>query len=30
MGDIRGFLKVGRELPTRRSVPVRLRDWNEV
>jgi len=30
MGDIRGFLKVGRELPTRRPVPVRLRDWNEV
>lgn len=30
MGDIRGFLKHGRELPTRRPVPVRLRDWNEV
>ncbi len=30
MGDARGFLKHGRELPTRRPVPVRLRDWNEV
>ena len=30
MGDINGFLKYGRELPTRRPVPVRLRDWKEV
>ena len=30
MGDIRGFLKFDRQLPTRRSVPVRLRDWKEV
>ncbi|HEX7132076.1 MAG TPA: glutamate synthase subunit beta, partial [Iamia sp.] len=30
MGDIQGFLKHGRELPTRRPVPVRLRDWKEV
>lgn len=30
MGDIRGFLKHGRRTPTRRSVPVRLRDWKEV
>ena len=30
MGDVRGFLKHGRELPTRRPVPVRLRDWREV
>ena len=30
MGDIRGFLNHGRQLPTRRPVPVRLRDWNEV
>jgi len=30
MGDVRGFLKHTRELPERRSVPVRLRDWNEV
>ena len=30
MGDIRGFIKHGRELPVRRAVPVRLRDWNEV
>ncbi|MDQ1361190.1 MAG: glutamate synthase small chain [Acidimicrobiaceae bacterium] len=30
MGDIRGFLKFGRELPPRRPVPVRLRDWKEV
>ncbi|HMX09026.1 MAG TPA: glutamate synthase subunit beta, partial [Microthrixaceae bacterium] len=30
MGDIKGFLKHGRELPPRRPVPVRLRDWNEV
>jgi glutamate synthase (NADPH/NADH) small chain len=30
MGDARGFLKHDRQLPDRRSVPVRLRDWNEV
>jgi glutamate synthase (NADPH) small chain len=30
MGDVTGFLKYGRELPVRRPVPVRLRDWKEV
>ena len=30
MGDIRGFIKHGRELPVRRAVPVRLKDWDEV
>jgi len=30
MGDVRGFLKHGRELPSRRPVPVRIRDWKEV
>ena len=30
MGDINGFLKYPRELPVRRPVPVRLRDWKEV
>jgi len=30
MGDITGFLKHGRELPARRPVPVRLKDWKEV
>ena len=30
MADPRGFLKYGRELPTRRPVELRLRDWNEV
>ena len=30
MGDATGFLKFDRENPTRRSVPVRLRDWKEV
>ena len=30
MGDVKGFLKHGRELPTRRPVPVRLLDWKEV
>ncbi|HKY15569.1 MAG TPA: glutamate synthase subunit beta [Microthrixaceae bacterium] len=30
MGDTTGFLKHGRELPSRRAVPVRLRDWKEV
>lgn len=30
MADPRGFLKHGRELPTRRPVDVRLGDWKEV
>ena len=30
MGETTGFLKWERELPKRRSVPVRLRDWKEV
>ncbi len=30
MGDVTGFLKHGRELPRRRPVPVRLKDWKEV
>jgi glutamate synthase (NADPH) small chain len=30
VGDIKGFLKHDRETPTRRPVPVRLRDWKEV
>jgi glutamate synthase (NADPH/NADH) small chain len=30
MGDPKGFLTHGRELPKRRPVPVRLRDWKEV
>ena len=30
MGDATGFMKHERELPRRRPVPVRLRDWNEV
>jgi glutamate synthase (NADPH/NADH) small chain len=30
MGEVRGFLIWERELPARRPVPVRLRDWNEV
>ncbi|MCU1354074.1 MAG: gltD 2 [Acidimicrobiales bacterium] len=30
MGDIQGFMKHGRDLPSRRSVPVRLKDWKEV
>jgi glutamate synthase (NADPH/NADH) small chain len=30
MGKTTGFLEAGRELPPRRSVPVRLRDWKEV
>lgn len=30
MGDFQGFLKHGREVPTRRPVPVRLKDWREV
>ena len=30
MGDIQGFLKHGRELPSRRPVPVRIKDWKEV
>ena len=30
MGDSTGFMKHERELPSRREVPVRLRDWKEV
>ncbi|MEK7422731.1 MAG: glutamate synthase subunit beta [Actinomycetota bacterium] len=30
MGEATGFLKWDRETPTRRAVPVRLRDWKEV
>jgi glutamate synthase (NADPH/NADH) small chain len=30
MGETTGFLRWERETPTRRPVPVRLRDWNEV
>jgi glutamate synthase (NADPH/NADH) small chain len=30
MGDATGFMKHLRETPTRRPVPVRLRDWKEV
>jgi glutamate synthase (NADPH) small chain len=30
MADPRGFLHHSRQTPTRRPVPVRLRDWNEV
>jgi glutamate synthase (NADPH/NADH) small chain len=30
VGEVTGFLKWGRELPSRREVPVRLRDWKEV
>jgi glutamate synthase (NADPH/NADH) small chain len=30
MGEATGFLKWSRETPTRRPVPVRLRDWSEV
>jgi len=30
VGDTSGFLKYRRELPTRRAVPVRIRDWREV
>jgi len=30
MGDTTGFLKHGRELPTRRPIPVRVLDWREV
>ncbi len=30
MGDIRGFLTHTRQLPERRPVPVRLKDWREV
>ena len=30
MADPRGFLKSGRELPTRRPVDIRLQDWREV
>jgi glutamate synthase (NADPH/NADH) small chain len=30
MGDVRGFLEHTRDLPERRAVPVRLKDWKEV
>jgi glutamate synthase (NADPH/NADH) small chain len=30
VGDITGFMNYGRELPNRRPVQVRLRDWKEV
>ena len=30
MADIKGFLKHDRKNPSRRPVPVRIRDWNEV
>src|SRR3546814_11631356 len=30
MADIKGLLKYERETPSRRPVPVRLRDWKEV
>ena len=30
MGEVTGFLKWGREMPSRRDVPVRLLDWKEV
>ena len=30
MADPRGFLKAGRQLPTRRPVDIRIRDWREV
>ena len=30
MGEVTGFLKWQREMPSRRDVPVRLRDWTEV
>jgi len=30
VGDVRGFLKHDRSLPSRRPVPVRLLDWQEV
>ncbi|MEY2465439.1 MAG: glutamate synthase small chain, partial [Acidimicrobiaceae bacterium] len=30
MGDIQGFLKHDRKLPTRRPIPVRILDWQEV
>jgi glutamate synthase (NADPH/NADH) small chain len=30
MGEVTGFMKYGRELPTRRPIPVRVLDWREV
>ncbi len=30
MADPRGFLKAGRQLPTRRPVDIRIQDWHEV
>jgi glutamate synthase (NADPH/NADH) small chain len=29
MGDVTGFMKHRRELPTRRPIPIRIRDWQE-
>jgi glutamate synthase (NADPH/NADH) small chain len=29
MGDITGFMKHNREVPTRRPIPIRVRDWQE-
>ncbi|MHB8466091.1 MAG: glutamate synthase subunit beta [Acidimicrobiales bacterium] len=30
MGDVTGFMKHERKVPTRRPIPVRVRDWHEV
>jgi glutamate synthase (NADPH/NADH) small chain len=30
MGEVTGFMKYGRELPSRRPIPVRVLDWQEV
>jgi len=30
VGDVHGFQMYGRELPARRPIPVRIRDWKEV
>jgi glutamate synthase (NADPH/NADH) small chain len=30
VGDVTGFLKHGRQLPTRRPVAIRIQDWHEV
>jgi glutamate synthase (NADPH/NADH) small chain len=30
VGEANGFMKYGRELPKRRSIPVRVKDWREV
>jgi glutamate synthase (NADPH/NADH) small chain len=29
MGDVKGFMKHGRETPTRRPIPIRIHDWQE-